>query len=125
MIYCVYNTTFSNISAISRWPVLVVEEAEVTVENHRPWTSNWWTLSLVAASRVHPFCKLQSRGRTHAVLAVGLYELLGIPTTKLIEPPGPLIILNETLYPYFWKKMFKSVIILLPYEIWLKVSLTP
>jgi hypothetical protein len=32
--------TFSNISAISWRPVLVVEEAEVPGENHRPWASN-------------------------------------------------------------------------------------
>jgi hypothetical protein len=36
-------------------PVLVVEEAGVSGKNHRPWASNWWTLSLAAASRVHPF----------------------------------------------------------------------
>ena len=29
------------------------------------------------------------RLRTHAILVIGLYELLGNPTTKLIEPPGP------------------------------------
>jgi hypothetical protein len=34
----VFNATFSNISAISWPPVLVVEEAG---ENHRPWASNW------------------------------------------------------------------------------------
>jgi hypothetical protein len=37
-----------------------------------------------------PFCNLQSQARTHAVLVIGLYELLGNPTTELIEPPGPL-----------------------------------
>jgi hypothetical protein len=37
----VFNTTFSNISGISWRPVLVVEEAGVPGENHRPWTSNW------------------------------------------------------------------------------------
>ena len=37
----VFNATFNNISAISRRPVLVVEEAGVPVENHRPWASNW------------------------------------------------------------------------------------
>jgi hypothetical protein len=37
-----------------------------------------------------PFCNLQSRVRAHAVLVVGLYELLGNPTTYLIEPPGSL-----------------------------------
>jgi len=36
--FLVLNATFSNISAISRRPVVVVEEAG---ENHRPWTSNW------------------------------------------------------------------------------------
>jgi hypothetical protein len=30
-----------NISAISWRPVLVVEEAGVPGENHRPWASNW------------------------------------------------------------------------------------
>jgi hypothetical protein len=33
-----FNATFSNISAMSWRPVLVVEEAG---ENHRPWASNW------------------------------------------------------------------------------------
>jgi hypothetical protein len=37
----VFNTTFSNISAISWRPILVVEEAGVPRENHRPWASNW------------------------------------------------------------------------------------
>ena len=40
---------------------------------------------------MHPFCNLQSQARTHAVLVIGLYELLGNSTTELIEPPGPLI----------------------------------
>ena len=38
-----------------------------------------------------PFCKLQSQARTHAVLVIGLYELLD-PATELIEPPGPLLV---------------------------------
>jgi len=39
----VFNTPFSNISAISWRPVLVVEEAGVPRANHRPWTwaNNW------------------------------------------------------------------------------------
>jgi hypothetical protein len=39
-----FNATFSNISAISWRPILVVEpleEAGVPGENHRPWASNW------------------------------------------------------------------------------------
>jgi len=39
--FFVLNATFSNISAISWRPVLVVEEAGVSGESHRPWTSNW------------------------------------------------------------------------------------
>jgi len=35
------NATYSNISAISWRPVLVVEEARVPGENYRPWASNW------------------------------------------------------------------------------------
>jgi hypothetical protein len=42
---------------------------------------NWQTVSLAAASRVHPFCNLQIRARTQAVLVIGLYELLDNPTT--------------------------------------------
>jgi hypothetical protein len=53
--FIVFNATFSNVSAISWRPVLVVEEAGVLGENHRPWASNWWTLSLATASRVHFF----------------------------------------------------------------------
>jgi len=38
--FIVFNATFSNIPAISRRPVLVVEEAGAPRENHRPWPSN-------------------------------------------------------------------------------------
>jgi len=39
--FLVFNATFSNITAISWWPVLVMEEAGVPGENHRPCASNW------------------------------------------------------------------------------------
>jgi hypothetical protein len=55
ILFIVFNATFSNISALSWRPVLVVEEVGVPGENHRPWASNWQTLSLVAANRVYPF----------------------------------------------------------------------
>jgi hypothetical protein len=41
LLILVFNATFSNISAISWRPVLVVEEAGVPGENHRPWARNW------------------------------------------------------------------------------------
>ena len=39
--FFVFNASFSNISAISWPPVLVVEETGIPGENHRPWASNW------------------------------------------------------------------------------------
>jgi len=72
----VFNATFSNTSAISWRPVLVVEEAGVPGENHRPWACDLQTLSLTTASRVHLLCNSHNRARTHAVLVIGLYELL-------------------------------------------------
>ena len=55
----------------------------------------------MATSGVHPFCNLQSRARTHAVLVIGLYELLGNPTTYLIEQPLTLFVL--LYFVKFWK----------------------
>jgi hypothetical protein len=52
-------------------------------------------VNFITASRVHPFCNSQIRARTHAVLVIGLYELLGNPTTLLIEPPWPLFELRQ------------------------------
>ena len=84
-----FSATFNNISAISWRTVYVLEEAGVSGENYRPWTSNWYTLSLAAVSRVHLSWNIENGARTHAVLVIGLYELLD-PTTYLIEPNGPL-----------------------------------
>ena len=41
----VFNTTFSNISVILWWSVLLVKETGVPRENHRPAASHWQTLS--------------------------------------------------------------------------------
>jgi hypothetical protein len=68
----------------------VVEEAGVPRENHDHGQATGKLYNFAAASRVHPFCNLQSRARTHAVLVIGLYELLGNPTTYLTETPGSL-----------------------------------
>jgi hypothetical protein len=38
----VFNATFSNISAKSWRPVLVVEEVGVPGENHQPWASSYY-----------------------------------------------------------------------------------
>ena len=41
----VFNATFNNISVISWWSVLLVEETGGPGKNHRPVTSHWQTLS--------------------------------------------------------------------------------
>jgi len=38
--FIVFNATFSNISVISWWSVLLVEETGETGENHRPVASH-------------------------------------------------------------------------------------
>jgi hypothetical protein len=43
---------------------------------------------------------IQSRARTHAVLVIGLHELLGNPTTYLIEPPGPWLSGVDCMFKY-------------------------
>ena len=43
--FMVFNATFNNISVISWWSVLLVEETGVHGENHWPVASHWQTLS--------------------------------------------------------------------------------
>ena len=43
--FMVFNTTFNNISGISSWSVLLVEESGEHRENHRPVASDWQILS--------------------------------------------------------------------------------
>jgi hypothetical protein len=38
-------------------------------------------LAYILGHKKLTFCNLQSRAQTHAVLVIGLYELLGNPTT--------------------------------------------
>ena len=80
--FIVFNATFSNISAISWRPVLVVEEAEYTDRT----TDHGWAIGEPYHLRLRVectlFCNLQSRTRTHAVLVIYLYELLGNRTTN-------------------------------------------
>ena len=75
-----FNAIFSNISAISWRPVLVVKEAGVRGENHR--TGKLYHLRLRVECTF--FCYLQSRPRTHAVLVIGLYEFLVRPVLLVI-----------------------------------------
>jgi hypothetical protein len=48
-----------------------------------------WSRWAITGSWEPLVCNLQRRARAHAVLVIGLYELLDNPTTQLIEPPRP------------------------------------
>ena len=78
--FLVLSATFSTISAISWRPVLVVEEAGVPGENHHGQVTGKLYYLRLRVECTH-FCNLQSRARTHGVLVIGWYELLGNPTT--------------------------------------------
>jgi len=71
----VFNATFSNISAISWRPVLVYPERTTD-----PGQATGKLYHLRLRVEYTLFCNLQSWARTHAVLVIGLYELLD-PTT--------------------------------------------
>jgi len=54
--------TFNNISVISWWSVLLMEETGLHGENHRPVVSHWQTLSInvvSSAPRNEPFWNSQ------------------------------------------------------------------
>jgi hypothetical protein len=82
-LFIVFNATFSNISAISWRPVLMVEEPEYSegTTDHGQAIGKLYHLRL-RVECTHFFI-LQSRTRTHAVLVIGFYELFGNPTMRL------------------------------------------
>ena len=45
VLFLVFNATINNISVISWWSILLVEETGVPGGNHRPVASHWQTLS--------------------------------------------------------------------------------
>jgi hypothetical protein len=69
----------------------MVDEAGLSGENHRHRQATGKLDHLRLLVECTLFYNLQSRARTHVVLVIGLYELLGNPTTLLIEPPGPSV----------------------------------
>ena len=71
----VFNATFSN---ISRRPAIVVEEPGVPTD-HGQATGKLYHFRLRVECTL--FCNSQSLARPHAVLVIGLYNLLGNPTT--------------------------------------------
>jgi hypothetical protein len=68
------DTTDTDVHALCTKPaVLKMKESGKSSRNH-------WTVKGTTETCRH---------RTHAVLVIGLYELLDNPTTQLIEPPSP------------------------------------
>ena len=81
----VLNATFNNISAISWWSVLLVEEIGVPGENHRPAANHWQTVSHNVVSST----TLPNRIRTHNVnLVLGRWWSYKRPECKLHGVPG-------------------------------------
>jgi hypothetical protein len=74
----VLNATISNISAISWRPVLLVEEAGVSGKNHRIMGKQLVNIITCSCQSSAPIFVIY---KAHAVLVMGLYELLGNPTT--------------------------------------------
>jgi hypothetical protein len=74
--FIVFNATLSNISVTS------FSAGRSRSTRREPPTIGKQLVNFItcAASKVHLFCNLQCRARTHAALVIGLYELLD-PTT--------------------------------------------
>jgi hypothetical protein len=53
IMFMVFNASFNNISVISWWSVLLVEETGVPGENHRPVASHWQTLDIFVFILIH------------------------------------------------------------------------
>ena len=73
----VLYATFNNISVISCWSILLVEETGIRGENHRPATSHWQTLS-------HNVVSSTSRQDRHDITEILLKVAL-----NTITPPSP------------------------------------
>ena len=56
----VFNATFNNISVISWWSVLLVEEITIPEENHRPAASHRQNVSHYVVSSTHRLCGIRT-----------------------------------------------------------------
>ena len=81
-----FNKYFSYIMATSFRGGRSWEYPERTTD-HGQATGNLYHLRLRVECTL--CCNLQSKARTHTVLVICLYELLGNSTTYPTEPPGP------------------------------------
>jgi hypothetical protein len=89
----VFNATFNNISVISWWSVLLVEETGVPGENHWHVTSHWQNLSHgIILYRVHLAMNGGSGIQVYAYSQTYLNKIPFGPTFLCLENTGALII---------------------------------
>ena len=87
----VFNATFNNISVLSCWSVLLVEETGVPAENHRPVASHWQTVSHNVLSSTPRLSGI----RTHSVSFS-----LECPFIKAIQLLCLTVLI--ILFPFLW-----------------------
>ena len=80
MIFSIDFWCLTPLSAISWRPALVVEEAGVSEENHDHGQATGKRYHLRLRVECTLFVMYKFLARTHAVLVIGLHELLGNPT---------------------------------------------
>ena len=112
-----FNATFNNISVISRRSVLLVEEAGVPVENHRPWAGNWQTLSRAMRVKHNPFLYGTNQGANSRRIGDRIQWSVQVNLNQLPRPLGhssPSIPMEFIwLQPLYW---YKSKIFFLKQE---------
>ena len=92
----VINTTFNNISVISWWSVILVEETRVPGGNHRPVASHWQIYHIMLY-RVH----LAWAGfELTTLVVIGTDYIVGVdPTTIPSWPQWPLHFVDISVWP--------------------------
>ena len=97
----VFNPTFSNISAISWWSVLLVEETGVFKENHCHVASHWQTLSHNVVSSTHHHIYIYIYSTALKIFTIILKQLplptnLGLTAAWFINDVSPIAIAYKT-----------------------------
>ena len=83
----VFNDTFNNISVISWWSVLLVEETGVPRENHRPAASHLQTSSHFVVSSTPRLIESRSRNVSGVMHCLHSYLYIKLPYDH--DPDGP------------------------------------
>ena len=87
-----FNATFNNILVISLQSVLLVEEAGVPGENHRPWAGNWKTFSHVMRVKRNPLLYGTNPGVNSCLIGDRIQWSVQVSLNQLPRPlchPGP------------------------------------